>query len=313
MNPFFKWLADQTNKTIPGSKKEKHFNQLKAIWETSAKTSIPEVPDTNDEWQKLQIAITKTERESKAIHVRPRLGNLFQLRYAYAVAIIVLITLSSLFIYNRYIPVSYQTDRKEHLKLTLPDGSSVQLNCVSKLTYHKGFNKKSRQVTLKGEAYFDVKRGDLPFIIKTDVAQVRVLGTSFNVKTRDEQIEVAVNRGAVGILTAIEGKDSTIALKEGYLITCREGSYPSQLQQIEFDQYPGWIHGNLSFHQAALKLVCQEIERQFDVKIQLADQQFENISISGLFAADDLNNLLSVICILIQKEFRYENETFVIY
>ena len=102
-------------------------------------------------------------------------------------------------------------------------------------------------------------------------------------------------------------------MKEGYLIACRKGSYPAQQQPIQFDQYPGWIHGNLSFHQTALKLVCQEIERQFDVKIQLADQQLEDISISGLFAADDLNNLLSVICILIQKQFRYENKTIVIY
>lgn len=313
MNPFFKWLTNQTNKTIPGSKKEKYLNLLKTIWEASAKTSIPDVPDAADEWQRLQIAITSAERESKAIHIRPTFGNLFQLRYASAVAIIVLIALSSLFIYNRYIPVSYQTDKKEKLTITLPDGSSVQLNCVSKLTFQKNFNKKSRQVTLKGEAYFDVKKGDLPFIIKTDVAQVRVLGTSFNVRVRDEQIEVAVNRGAVGILTAIEGKDSTIALKEGQLITCRKGRYPSQPQLIQFDQYPGWIHGNLSFHQTALKLVCQEIERQFDVKIQLADQQLEDISISGLFAADDLNNLLSVICILIRKEFRYENKTIVIY
>lgn len=276
-------------------------------------TSIPDVPDASEEWKRLQILITNAERESRAIHARPTLGNLFQLRYAYAVAIIVFITISSLFIFNRYIPVSYQTDKKEKLAFTLPDGSAVQLNCVSKLAFHKDFNKKSKQVTLKGEAYFDVKKGDLPFIIQTDVAQIRVLGTSFNVKIRNEQIEVAVNRGAVSILTAIEEKDSTIALKEGQLITYQKGSFPSNPQQIKFDQYPGWIHGNLSFHQTALKLVCQEIERQFDVKIQLADQQLENISISGLFAADDLNNLLSVICILIRKEFRYENKTIFIY
>jgi transmembrane sensor len=313
MNPFFKWMANNNKKTIHGLKKEKHFNQLKTIWEASARTSIPDVPDPNEEWQRLQIAITKAELQSKKIYARPRLGNLFQLRYAYAVTIIVLLTLSSLFIYHRYFPISYQTDRKEKLAFTLPDGSAIQLNCVSKLTFYKDFSKKSRQVTLKGEAYFDVKKGDLPFVIKTDVVQIGVLETSFNVKTRDEQIEVAVNRGTVGVLTEFEGKDSTIALKEGHLITCRKGSFPSQPQQIQFDQYPGWIHGNLSFHQTALKLVCQEIERQFDVKIQLADQQLGDISISGLFAADDLNNLLSVICILIQKEFRYDDKTIVIY
>ena len=303
MNTFFKWLTSQNKKNIPDSKREKYFNQLKTIWETSAKASIPETPDTTEEWLKLQRAIALEENKTRTVRIKPSWDNVFKPRYAFATAILLLIIVSSFFIYNLLNLEQYQTNRKEQLTIVLSDNSEVQLNCVSKLTLNKNFNKESRQVTLNGEAYFNIRKGNFPFIIKTDVATVRVVGTQFNVKSRDGQLEVAVNEGAVDVLTRSESKDSTVVLTRGLFNICKKGESPTLPQLIQFDQYPGWIHGHLSFYQTELKFVCQEIERQFDMTIILADKQLETISITGLFAASDLSNLLSALCILTQKEY----------
>ncbi|MEM9687654.1 MAG: FecR domain-containing protein, partial [Bacteroidota bacterium] len=80
------------------------------------------------------------------------------------------------------IAIATQTgDRK---KVTLPDGSTVILNAESSLTYPKNFTDSIRQVTLTGEAFFDIKRNTTqPFIVKTEYLSVKVLGTAFNVKS----------------------------------------------------------------------------------------------------------------------------------
>src|SRR2546423_14261851 len=87
-------------------------------------------------------------------------------------------------------------------KLVLPDGSTVWLNAGSKLTYNKDFGNNIREVSLVGEAFFDVMHiPDVPFVIETPTAVVKVLGTSFNVKAypNETTTETSVIRGRVEI------------------------------------------------------------------------------------------------------------------
>ncbi|HKP32519.1 MAG TPA: FecR family protein, partial [Chitinophagaceae bacterium] len=89
-------------------------------------------------------------------------------------------------------------------KLVLPDGSSVWLNAGSKLTYSKDFGTKDRNVTLTGEAFFDVvSNEEVPFEITTPTLQIKVLGTAFNVKSypSEKTSETTVIRGRVEIIS----------------------------------------------------------------------------------------------------------------
>ena len=69
----------------------------------------------------------------------------------------------------------------------------------SKLSFSKDYNSESRKVFLSGEAFFDVKKGINPFIISTEYAEITVLGTKFNVRSREDGFEVGVNEGAVKV------------------------------------------------------------------------------------------------------------------
>jgi len=306
MNSFFKWLKNKESFSNP--KNEIYFNQLKTIWKVSAKTSIPEPPDTEEQWIKLQNVISREERKASPVKTKPAWG--YQPRFAFVTASIILIVVAGFYMHHFFSFEKFQTSRKEQLTFMLPDSSEIQLNSVSKLTVSKNFNKDSRQVFLKGEAYFKIKNGDFPFIIKTDVATVRVVGTQFNVKSRDDRLEVAVNQGIVNVLAHL---DSTVILTEGQSTTCQKDGFPTAPQNIQFNVYPGWTHGYLAFFQTELKYVCQEIERRYDVSIFLADIQLEKITITGLLEANELNNLLSALCMLTQKEFRYDGKRHIIF
>ena len=84
--------------------------------------------------------------------------------------------------------------------LSLPDGSSVVLHAGSKLLYPSEFGKDTREVTLQGEAYFDITHNvSKPFIIHTGKVKTTVLGTAFNIKADDKQVVVSVTRGAVKV------------------------------------------------------------------------------------------------------------------
>ena len=96
----------------------------------------------------------------------------------------------------------------------LPDNSIVYLNHNSSISYDKDF--KSRKVELTGEAYFKVTPGATPFIITTYLGEVSVLGTEFNVKLDDEELEVEVESGTVELTTSQGNNKLTKGQKASY-------------------------------------------------------------------------------------------------
>ena len=86
--------------------------------------------------------------------------------------------------------------------MKLPDGSIVWLNADSKLSYSESFSRKNRNVRLEGEGYFEVEHGEHPFVIQTDSAQIKVLGTKFNVKNYGDEnyIKVSLLEGSIVLL-----------------------------------------------------------------------------------------------------------------
>ena len=111
---------------------------------------------------------------------------------------------------------SVVTKNGNRTKIVLPDGSQVWLNAGSNLDYNNSvFNKDLREVTLNGEAYFDVtKNADKPFIIHTKKMDVKVIGTAFNVRSYNDEktAEASLIRGSIEV-TLKDRKDQKIVLK----------------------------------------------------------------------------------------------------
>ena len=97
-------------------------------------------------------------------------------------------------------PLLQTSENQKNLQVTLPDGSNIYLNRNTILSYQKNFGRDDRNVTLSGEAFFDIAPDtEKPFIVDAGKASVKVVGTSFNVITNnhDSAVEVFVKTGKV--------------------------------------------------------------------------------------------------------------------
>ena len=286
---------------------------MQRIWEESAKIRLPEAPDTNDAWMRMEQLMDIQETESiQKVVAKPITPALFiKPKLVWAVAAALALTLISPILYNYYSTTAIVAERAEFKTVTLADGSTVKLNAESKLTYKKGYGRDHRNVTLSGEAYFDVEKGETPFIVEFGSAAVEVLGTQFNIHTRGTDIGVSVLEGIVKVSGTEESQN--VILLAGEKVGFSKNSNPGLPEKIEHNKYPGWIYNRLILESTNLKTVCKEIERKFDVKIEFASADLANIIVTGVIEAGNFNPVMETLATLAQRSFKFEKDTYIIY
>lgn len=144
--------------------------------------------------------------------------------------------------------------------INLSDGSIVHLNVDTKIEYKPTFF--NRKISLKGEAFFEVESSKKPFIVETELGAIKVLGTSFNVYSRDNIFRVICNTGKV----QVNSKSQIFVLDKGERLVINNRDNPVK-DNIAADYSP-WKNGISSFENVPLREVLSEIERQFGVEIK---------------------------------------------
>jgi transmembrane sensor len=168
--------------------------------------------------------------------------------------------------------------RGQRSVLLLPDGSKVWLNADSNLDFSKDFNTSStREVFLKGEAYFDVVRNpNKPFIVRTSAISIRVLGTAFNVKSYDEDrtIETTLVHGKVSISKiGATREDEQLILAPNQRAVFRKSSNTINVEQVAAERNTAWRFEKLVFDETPFYDVIARLERWYDVKIHVGEQE----------------------------------------
>ena len=183
---------------------------------------------------------------------------------------------------------------------TLPDGTLVSLNSNTKLRYPKKFGRSTREVTIEGEAFFEVKPNkNKPFIIHAGNAQIKVLGTSFNVNAYPESklVEVTVETGRVQVLNKT---DKYVQTNELILTPGDKGTliFESNSLRKTTNQNPNflaWKTHNLIFKATSLDEVIQELAKVYKVDIRLADSNLNKLLLTAQFNNYSLDFILEVI------------------
>lgn len=184
------------------------------------------------------------------------------------------------------------TEMAEHTKFILPDGSSVSLNAGSELSYKPILWFVSRRVKLFGEAYFEVEKGNT-FTVLCRTGSVQVLGTSFNVFSREERFDVACITGSVKVtLTGNRGVNQVIEEGESVYKNDQEGL--TKLLSPESKSVPSWINNVFNYNSAPLEEVIREIERQYNVKIEYSGDS-DDIYTGSFSSQADIDELLEII------------------
>lgn len=183
-------------------------------------------------------------------------------------------------------PQVYVTGVGEHRTVRLADGSRVDLNAGTRITV--AYARDARRVELAaGEAIFDVVHAaSRPFLVAAGDRTVRVVGTRFDVRRRDGQLSVTVDRGLVEVRPAGQLAGGGYRLHPGQQLTHREGA-GERLALVSAEEALSWREGRLVFRDQPLATVIAELNQQFRRPIRLADPTLGPHRVTGVLVLDD--------------------------
>ncbi|MEQ9423073.1 MAG: FecR domain-containing protein [Cyclobacteriaceae bacterium] len=245
--------------------------------------------DIDAEWGHFNNLVA--ERSTKTVSIKPEQASRFSvMQLAASVALLIAVAIG--YFYFADSTTTIQTaDNIE--TVILPDGSQVELNRNTTLTYDDDFNSTSRNLTLDGEAFFDVKRNkSLPFVITSDQAEVKVLGTSFNVSAKGEgSVEVVVESGKVQLSDV--SRNESVALNPGDkgLLTSTE-----LLTEINDDpNFNAWSTKKLVFNNTELAEIVTLLNGVYGQQISLKTEVSDNCAATVTFDNQELDAVLLVL------------------
>lgn len=226
------------------------------------------------------------------------------------------------------------TEKGSRSRLTLPDGSRVWLNGDSRISYGASFGKNSRELTLIGEAYFDIaKDPDHPMIIKTAAVTIKVLGTAFNVRAYPDEkttsttlvqgkVQVSVNHKKEISYTLqpdeklVVQNNSGLPEKHPDAANSREEKGAKNIAKIKIiktDSIPPeaqWIQNKLVFSNQPLREVANILSRWYGVNvIILGDENMKAQQYTGIFENQNIQSVMESLQIAGGFHFKMKNDT----
>lgn len=175
---------------------------------------------------------------------------------------------------------------------TLPDGTVVTLNKNSRLQYPARFEDSVRQVQLEGEAFFEVRRDTAhPFIIRTEDVQVRVLGTSFNVRNRNGETKVVVETG----LVQVSHRSKQVKLKAGEQVKVRSTDTSMMVKPVTNVLYNYYRSHVFVCDDTPLPVLVQALNEAYDVPIEIGNPELQGLRITTTFNNESLDTIINVI------------------
>lgn len=281
INRWNKWIADHPEKREIIDKAKILVNNIKF---TSEETTS-EVEDKI--WGNINAATTTNNSlaEQKPSSVFRLLKRWAPIAAAAMIALLVYVNISLSTSYDTTLTTTFAQNKQE----LLPDESIIDINAESHIAYSKTNWESNREIKLKGEAFFSVKKGS-KFTVVTDNGNVEVLGTSFNVYSRGSTFAVECETGKVSVTT--EGKEIILTPNEGVRIDLAN----NEVSKIEIkNNRSTWRRGSFNYKDVEISQVFDDIERHFGIKI--TDNQVPtDQSYTGGFNAINIDTVLHQIC-----------------
>jgi len=188
--------------------------------------------------------------------------------------------------------------------IMLPDGSMVYLNADSKISYSENGWSQERLISLQGEAFFEVEKG-VRFTVSTAFGTVEVLGTSFNVNTRNGRLEVSCKTGKVRVTSAGSQTSQTITPGQKTIVLA---GVVQDATIVNVDQVGSWRGGEFEFESVMLIEVLKELERQYNVTLDYDEKELKNRVYTGYFSNTDITEAIQFICIPMGLQYEIDGD-----
>lgn len=192
----------------------------------------------------------------------------------------------------------------------LPDSTVVWLNAGSKLRYPFKFTGKTREVSLSGEAYFQVATNKKkPFIVNTKKINITAYGTAFNVMaySDEEMVTTTLVSGKVKVKDLRNRRQ--LILKPSYQVSLGEKSKKIKAYKVDTRFYTSWKDGHLIFRNEQLDIVAHKLERWFNCTIYIKDNSLKKYSYTGYIDMETLREVLDLITITTPINYTYNRKT----
>lgn len=196
---------------------------------------------------------------------------------------------------------------KEFVKL--PDGSTVLLNEHSELRYRSTFGHQTREVYLKGEAFFDIARdSSKPFLVKTGDIETRVLGTAFNVEAwpDDTKIKVTVERGKVSV-----GDENHVfeELLPNEQLAVNTETDEFVKTKMDAEDVTEWKQSFFVLDKIAMEKAAEKISKRYGVEVTIENEGLKKCLVNGSFLDNEsVEHIISVICLAMNADYVIEGE-----
>jgi len=198
-------------------------------------------------------------------------------------------------------------------KILLSDGTLVQLNAGSRLTFPANFTGKTREVFLKGEGFFEVSKNvEMPFIVKTDQIDIKVLGTTFNISAyeNEQYVTTVLLEGKVNVVQ----KDKLFA-NEKHILSPGQGCFysvankHSVVKEVNVNDYILWKSGLYKFSDMPLRDVVSRVCRYYNLNIQIGNEHLSNVLVSGkLVLSDDATQVMQYLSKTVEGQYKISPE-----
>ncbi|WP_309608616.1 FecR family protein [Flavobacterium sp.] len=207
--------------------------------------------------------------------------------WVFRMAACIVLLLSLTFVLKTNVTATEIAQNGQKKSFELPDNSEVVLNSGSEIVYKKWNWDNNRKLNLNGEAYFKVTKGKT-FEVATPLGKVTILGTQFNVKSRESRFDVTCYEGRV----RVNYNNTEIIITKGMRVAF-ENNKKIIIPNTEFTQ-PKWINNEITFDKENLNTIIKEINRQYNIEIILKNTA-ENLLFTGTIPSNNLESALEII------------------
>jgi ferric-dicitrate binding protein FerR (iron transport regulator) len=254
------------------------------IMNFSANLKVPFTSTNEEAFERLQAKISTG---AKVIDISK--GRKVSIMYYIATAAAVVLALLGVWQFVLRSPMKdVVADKGQHAEYQLPDGSRVSLNAESKISFQKSKFSKDRNLSMEGEAFFSVKKGST-FTINTNYADIKILGTSFNVYSRENRFKVSCVTGKIEVSSG----EQSVIIHPGECAYIENNVLVKDIEK-NIETVANWRNGEFTYENTPLNLVLSEIERQFNITFVFsnANERYYN----GGFNSSNLIDALEAVC-----------------
>ena len=208
----------------------------------------------------------------------------------------------------------FATEPGQQASIRLADGTDVRLSVKSRLTVPPTLAAGHREVELEGEAFFEVAPDpDRPFRVRTIGSVVQAIGTAFGVRAYPDEMlmQVVVVKGRIALQPAPDAE--ALVLESRQMVQIAGGRPGAVREDVDVERLVAWREGQLVFEGAPFEHVARELERWYDVQVELERRADSTGLLTASFTDESLSEMLKVVSLALRMDYRREDRRIIFY